>query len=109
MKVFCHHIYEYKKGIRKLILHTLSTDYRDAVEQKLLANGISYTIQVVNDNKINVFFGADECIRVIDTFVHKSLTNLTPEEDFILGTLLGYDALQQCKRYNKKREEILIA
>jgi hypothetical protein len=25
MKVFCHHIYEYKKGLRNLILHTMAS------------------------------------------------------------------------------------
>ncbi|RLD17868.1 MAG: DUF2023 domain-containing protein, partial [Caldiserica bacterium] len=27
------------------------------------------------------------------------LSNLTEEEDFILGIMLGYDRLKQCERY----------
>ena len=34
---------------------------------------------------------------------------LTPEEDFILGAMLGYDICQQCKRYCNKKGNIKIA
>ncbi|ACO79374.1 hypothetical protein AvCA_32120 [Azotobacter vinelandii CA] len=33
------------------------------------------------------------------TIVTKPLHELTPEQDFILGTLLGYDREQQCLRF----------
>jgi hypothetical protein len=32
-----------------------------------------------------------------------SLSNLTDEEDFILGTMLGYDRVKQCERYLKRK------
>lgn len=99
MKVFIHHIYEYKKGIRNLILHTLHSSMQLEAEKKLLANGISYLIQPVSAEKINIFFGADECIQVIKQFGSKPLNEFTAEEDFILGIMLGYSRLQQCKRY----------
>ena len=39
----------------------------------------------------------------IRNFVKQPLSNLTPEEDFILGTLLGYDICGQCERYCKRK------
>jgi len=32
-----------------------------------------------------------------------SLSDLTDEEDFILGTMLGYDRVKQCERYLKRK------
>ncbi len=105
MKVFCHHIYEYKKGLRNLILHTMATKDVNQAIKKLEANGIDYLIQPVTSQKVNVFFGAAECVAVIKCFCHKRLNELSPEEDFILGTLLGYNQVIQCSRYLKKKEE----
>jgi hypothetical protein len=99
MNVFYHHIYEYKKGLRNLVLHTLDASFREQVEKKLQQQGISYIIRYVTPQKINIFFGAEECVNVIKQFGDKQLNNFTPEEDFILGIMLGYDRLQQCKRY----------
>ena len=87
LKVFHHHIYEYQKGIRNLILTTEKTSHQYYIEYK------------VNEEKINIFFGAKECVDVIKNFIHKKLNEFTPEQDFILGILLGYDRRQQCKRY----------
>jgi len=99
LKVFHHHIYEYKKGIRSLILTTEKSIYRQPIENRLKKEKIDYAIQDVNKDKINVFFGAKKCIDVVKTFVNKKLSELTPEQDFILGTLLGYDKVTQCDRY----------
>lgn len=99
LKVFHHHIYEYKKGIRSLILTTEKSIYRQPIEKRLQNEKIDYAIQDVNKDKINVFFGAKKCIDVVKTFIHKKLNELSPEQDFILGTLLGYDKVTQCDRY----------
>lgn len=99
LKVFHHHIYEYQKGIRNLILTTEKAIHQDYIETKLVKENIDYAIQKVNEDKINVFFGAKECVDVIRNFIHKKLNEFTPEQDFILGILLGYDRRQQCKRY----------
>lgn len=105
MKVFCHHIYEYKKGLRNLILHTMASIDVQLAIKKLESNNIDYLIQPVISDKVNVFFGASECVEVIKCFCHKRLNELSPEEDFILGTLLGYNQVIQCARYLKKNEE----
>ncbi len=101
MKVLVHHIYEYKKGLRNLVLHTMNTKDQELVENKLKNQGIEYLIQPVNRNKINVFFGAKECVDVVKEFGMIKLNELTPEQDFILGIMLGYDRMQQCSRYMK--------
>lgn len=99
MKVFQHHIYEYRKGLRNLILHTISEQYRNRIEDKLEKLGIAYQVYRLKNGNINVFFGASECVDVIKAIGKESLADYTPEEDFILGTMLGYDRLQQCRRY----------
>ena len=35
---------------------------------------------------------------VVRSFVDKPLSRLSPQEDFMLGMLLGYDPAQQCRR-----------
>lgn len=108
LKVFYHHIYEYKKGIRNLILTTEKAIYREPIEERLTHENIDYVVQDVTKDKINVFFGAKDCVDVIKTFAHKKLNELSPEQDFILGILLGYDSLKQCGRYLKLKSNIIL-
>lgn len=103
MEVFCHHIYEYKKGLRSLVLHTTNKKHEDEMIKRLESYKISYLIHPVNDKVINVFFGDDNCIQILKTIGKESLREYTAEEDFILGTMLGYDRLLQCKRYIQKK------
>ncbi len=99
LRVFNHHIYEYKKGIRNLILTTEKSKHRNTIEDKLQKNNIPYLIHEHNNKElINVFFGDEPCIKVIGTFSPK-LNKLNAEQDFILGVLLGYDKVAQCDRY----------
>ena len=99
MKVLAHHIYEYKKGLRQLILHTLPSKFRFEAEARLRLAGIDFLTRQVSPEKINIFFGAKECIEVIKHIGDKPFNEYTPEEDFILGVLLGYDKIQECNRY----------
>ena len=103
MNVFTHHIQEYKKGLRTLVLYTTKASNRDAIEKRLQREMIDYYIREVNETKINVFFGNSICIDVIKQMNFESLSNLTDEEDFILGTMLGYDRVKQCERYLKRK------
>lgn len=104
LKVFFHHIYEYKKGLRDLILTTEKSYNRKYIEDRLKKEKIAYRINEVTPEKINVFFGDATCIKVVEGF-DKSLSKLSPEEDFILGTMLGYSKLQQCERYLKLKNK----
>jgi hypothetical protein len=113
MKVFNHHIYEYKRGLRNLILHTTKKPDQKFIEKKLNDEGINYFISNVSKDKINVFFGHPCCIDVIKSFDNFVLNKLSNEQDFILGIMLGYDRLKQCERYlqrknNGKKVEELI-
>ncbi len=101
LRVFSHHIYEFKKGLRNLILTTEKQTNREVIVNRLEREKISYLIQEVDNKKINVFFGNPDCINVIKSFNQPKLNEYTPEQDFILGTLLGYDKIQQCQRYLK--------
>ncbi len=100
-ELFAHHLYELEKGLRHLVLHTAPAEAVDDMIRKLKKNDVTYHIQKLNGNKINLFFGERECIETIKKFNNKALNKYTPEEDFILGILLGYDPLKQTKRYLK--------
>ena len=102
LKLFCHCIYDYKKGVRKLLLTTEKSCHSESIIQRLNRENIDFLIQDASKNTINVFFGAKECVDIVKTFVDKKLNTLTPEQDFMLGTMLGYDSLTQCSRYLEK-------
>lgn len=105
MKVFVHHIYEYQKGLRNLILHTAHIKYKEQIINKLTKLNIAFHIEEMSAQKINVFFGAPECVAVVKEINKKFLNNYTPEEDFILGTMLGYDRKLQCSRFLKFKNQ----
>ncbi|THB63127.1 MAG: DUF2023 family protein [Gammaproteobacteria bacterium] len=105
MRVFCHHIYEFRKGLRNLVLYTGAESEKSMIEKKLKHYGIAYMIQPLTNGRINVYFGNNSCVQVIRSFGKKLMKNFTPEEDFILGTMLGYDRLLQCDRYLQRKEK----
>lgn len=106
-KVLCNHIYEFKKGVRNLVLYTLNAKHLDQAINRLKSQNIPYLIQPAGERNINLFFGEEECLDTIKTFIDKPLNMLSPEQDFILGALLGYDICKQCKRFCKKKETSL--
>lgn len=105
MKVFIHHIYELKKGLRRLVLHTCPVEDLPEIERKLQSDSIAYLIAPVTRDKANVFFGDALCIGVLKEFSTLTLHRLSDQEDFILGVLLGYDLKQQCGRFLERREQ----
>lgn len=110
LRIFLNHIYEFKKGIRNMVLYTMNKEFQEFAVKRLKNQGICYQIQEVGANKINLYFGKPECMEVVEHIITRPLNHLTPEEDFILGTMLGYDIQQQCKRYcQKKNSNINIA
>ena len=104
--MFHHHIYEFKKGIRNLILTTEKAVYKKPIEERLNNEKIDYVIHDIGNNKINVYFGAPQCVDVVRTFNPK-LNQLTAEQDFILGIMLGYDRVKQCERYMNIKNNII--
>lgn len=102
MDVFHHNLYEYQKGLRNLCLSTLCEHHKKKIEDRLNKEGVAYLIHHIGDSKINVYFGDKECIEIVESFDEINLYKLTPQEDFILGIMLGYDRLKQCVRYLQK-------
>ena len=84
LKVFLNHVYEYKKGVRNMVLYTTNKKYEEFAVSRLNSQNIDYCIQPIGCNKINLFFGRRECIEVIQSMTSRPLNELTPEEDFIL-------------------------
>lgn len=105
LKVFLNHIYEYKKGVRQMVLYTTNRKYKSFAVKRLESQRINYTIQNVDNEKINLFFGRAECIEAVRRMIDRPLNMLTPEEDFMLGAILGYDICVQCKRYCHRKEK----
>ncbi len=107
MEIFCHHLYEFEKGLRDLILYTGKKENKELIESKLKNRNIAYYIVDVNEYKINVFFGDKYALEVLKIFGDKPLNKLSDEEDYILGILLGYDRMKQCKRYLKRKKGVI--
>lgn len=94
-----HRLYEYRKGVRQLFMMTMSAQEAAEVVARLRNEAIDHHAHRVSPRTVNVFFGREACVELVRHMVTKPLCRLTPEEDFILGTLLGYDREQQCLRF----------
>lgn len=109
LRIFLNHIYEFKKGVRTMVLYTMNKEHQEFAVRRLINQNISYYIQEVSTNKINLYFGKQECMEAVSHIITRPLNHLTPEEDFILGIMLGYDICQQCKRYCNKKNNFEVA
>ena len=107
MRLFLHLIYEYRKGLRKLVLYTTNRSYEDRIRAKLVQQCIPHLIHDIGRGKINVFFGEACCVEVVRLIGKRNVARYTDEEDFILGAMLGYDLNQQCRRYLKRKRRPL--
>lgn len=106
MKVLMNHIYEYKKGVRRMVLFTCNRRFEQYATSRLCRQSIDYVVQSAGRENINVYFGRRECLDAIRLFVTRPLNELSPEEDFILGAMLGYDICAQCERYCERRRKV---
>ena len=102
-KVLANHIYEYKKGVRRMILFTCNRRFEHQACHRLCRQSIDYVVQPAGKENVNIYFGRRECLDAIRLFVTRPLNELTPEEDFILGAMLGYDICAQCERYCERK------
>lgn len=103
MKVLMNHIYEYKKGVRRMVLFTFNKKYEEYAVGRLRRQNISYIITPVGNDRMNLFFGRLECLDAVRLMLTRPLNMLSPEEDFILGAMLGYDICAQCERYCERK------
>lgn len=97
-------IYEYRKGVRQLAMITMTTADMDGVVALLSRENIEHYVHGINNSRINLFFGRSAMVETTRKIVTKPLSFLSPEEDFMLGTMLGYDREEQCKRYLAKTQ-----
>lgn len=104
MQVFYHLVYEYQKGLRDLCLFTCSSELAEKIKKSLNSQNIDCLICPIKDSKINVFFGMPACLEIIKQFSCENLSNLTSEEDFILGMMLGYAKPQQYQRFLARKQ-----
>lgn len=105
MEVFRHHIYEFQKGLRNLILHTAPAGDVPEMVKALESRHIAYRITTLKNGHVNVFFGDPHCIKVLELIGKRNLSDYTLEEDFILGIMLGYGRLEECRRYIELSEK----
>ncbi len=103
MKVLMNHIYEYKKGVRRMVLFTFNKKYEEYATARLRRQNIRYILQPVGNDRVNLFFGRQECLDAVRLMLTRPLNMLSPEEDFILGAMLGYDICAQCERYCERK------
>ena len=99
LKVFNHHVYEYRKGLRQLALQTLPRGHGCWVMARLDSLRVDYLIYPAGKQHINVFLGDPECLEIVRMIGKFDLSRYTPQEDFMLGIMLGYGRRQQCRRY----------
>lgn len=103
MDVFYHLVYEFQKELRDLCLFTCSAEFEEKIKNTLEKQSISYLMCPLENDKINIFFGMPECIEIVKNFSCDRLNELSHEEDFILGMMLGYGKKQQYERYINRK------
>jgi hypothetical protein len=94
-----HCLYELRKGVRQLFLLTMTLPEAQAVRQRLERERVAMYIQDVTADKQNLYFGRARYVEIARRLAVRPLNELSPEEDFMLGILLGYERSQQCRRY----------
>ena len=65
LKVFLNHVYEYKKGVRRMVLYTVNRKYEAFATSRPRSQHIDFLIQPASDTSVNLYFGRPECIRAI--------------------------------------------
>lgn len=104
LKIFHHHLYELAKGLRPLAMMTMTRAEAEPVVEQLIAGGTPHHVQVLCRSKVNVVFGRPAAVATARVLLARRLCDLTAEQDFVLGILLGYDREQQCLRFLSRLE-----
>ena len=102
MDVLKNLVYEVKRKTKPMALFSCEAEREEEVKKILEKQKLDFFISKI-DNKINVFFGQNPCVNLVrEKIGEKKLSDLTNEEDFILGIMLGYDRILQCERFLKR-------
>ena len=56
LRVFANHIYEYKKGVRRMVLFTVNNRYVPEAVRRLRSESIAFELQEVGNGRTNIFF-----------------------------------------------------
>mgnify|MGYP000849801376 CR=1 FL=1 len=87
------YLYELGKGVRQLFMLTMTPREAQAVQARLDRDGIAFYRQRVSEEKVNLYFGNAQFVAVAQRLAIRPVCQLSAEEDFILGTLLGYETI----------------
>lgn len=98
MELFSNLVYEYKKGVRDLVLFTCTKSQAIEYLNYLNKLRIKYLVVTVGGGKINLFFGNNKCLQILKAFSSLNLDEISAQEDFILGIMLGYSRAEQYSR-----------
>lgn len=98
MELFKNLIYEYKKGMRDLAIYTCKIEHLEQYKTILNLTDTPFKIQKLAQDKCNIFFGNKKCLEILNNFSSQNLDKITPQEDFILGIMLGYSRNEQYTR-----------
>jgi hypothetical protein len=101
LRVLIHNLYEYSKGVRDLVLITIPCSIAGKATAMLTQRSISYHLVNVGTDKCNLFFGETACVDIVRDQFADNLSELSPEQDFMLGIMLGYANRVQYERYQK--------
>lgn len=99
MHIFGYYLYEYTRGVRSLFRMTMSAAQAEPIIERLTVEAVEHFVQEVDDDRVDVFFGRAVVVATARRLASKPLGLLSPQEDFMLGTLLGYDLELQCRRF----------
>ena len=97
LQVFLNYVYEYKKGVRNMVLCTLNRRYLAAAVARLDDQGICHFEQSANENNVNLYFGKPECIAAVRQFIVRPLHQLSPAVRAVLH------AQEACRRHGAVR------
>ena len=75
IKVFLNHIYEYKKGVRNMVLCTLNKCYEPIAVERLESQKICFIKQEASDRCVNLYFANQNVSKPSDCLSLALLTN----------------------------------
>lgn len=104
LDVFNHLLYEISRGLRDLALYTIQPEDQEFLTGRLKQEDISFLFRPIEDGRVNVYFGHPACVNVVKEFGTCPHCHLSPEQDFMLGIMLGYNRTRQCERYLTRRD-----
>lgn len=99
MKVLMNHIYEYEKGVRRMVLYTFNVQYAISLVGDSLIGILTTSFSRQAPPPSTSSLAVRNVFDAIRLMVTRPLNELSPEEDFMLGALLGYDLTMECERY----------